>query len=147
MNSGIIFRIAHRFQQRFVEWVASFQLMLMGMVLLHPSDTFALSQTYVVMRKMASEEYWGLFLFYVGFFRIVGLIVNGARQDVTPWIRAIGAGVGFMVFGAIAYGFVAPWFIGLPPSLGIAIFPPLMAAELVSLFYSVKDAKAYRDGK
>lgn len=40
----------------------------------------------------------------VGLLRLVGLVINGGRKNVTPWIRAC---VGFLIFGGINYCFAS----------------------------------------
>lgn len=145
-SSGIFLRVAHRFRQRNIEWLAAVQIMGWGVVLLQDGDTFGASATYIQFAKMGTEDQWGYFMFFAGFGRLLGLIVNGARQDITPWIRAIGAILGFFIFGIISLGILTAWYNGQAPSTGFAIYPPAMVAELVSLYYSLKDAKAYRDG-
>lgn len=146
MAGGIVLRVAHRFQQRFVEWLAATQIMLAGVVLLDSADTFALSPTYSIFVQYASEDQWGLFLFGVGAMRLLGLLVNGARQDITPWIRAIGAVIGFFTFGFFNYAALTTWWTTATPGLGLAIYGPAMIAEVASFYYSLRDAKAYRDG-
>lgn len=146
MAGGIALRVAHRFQQRFVEWLAAVQIMLAGVVLLHVGDTFALSYTFQIFAKYASEDQWGLFLFGVGSIRLIGLIVNGARQDITPWIRAIGAVIGFFTFGFFNFASILAWWATSIPGLGLALYGPSMIAEVASFYYSLRDAKAYKDG-
>lgn len=143
---GIALRVAHRFQQRFVEWLAAVQIMLAGVVLLHEGDTFAFSDISNTFSKYATEDQWGLFLFGVGAIRLLGLIVNGARQDITPWIRAIGAVIGFFTFGFFNFACFSAWWATATPSLGLAIYGPSMVAEIASFYYSLRDAKAYKDG-
>lgn len=143
--AGIAVRIAHRAQQRLVEWTASFQIMIYGIILLQRGDTYD-SYGYS-FSSLAQENTWGIVLFLIGSARVCGLIVNGARQDITPWIRAIGAFVGFFVFVSLSMSLVAPWIAGNAPAVGLAMFIPASVAELAAIYYSVQDAKAYRDGR
>lgn len=143
---GIIVRVAHRAQQRLVEWTASFQIMGYGILLLQNGDTFS-NFNYILFRSIAQEDTWGVAMFLIGSARVCGLIINGARQDITPWIRAIGAFVGFFVFLILSMSLIAPWLAGNPPAAGLAMFVPAAVAELAAIYYSVQDAKAYRDGR
>lgn len=142
----MVVRIAHRFQQRFHEWVAAVQIMLWGVVLLLPGSTFDYGP-YMDFGRMASENSWGFFMLFIGLARIGGLIVNGARQDITPWIRATGAVFGFLIFGVLSLKMAVPVFRGYAIPAELAIYPPMAIAELVAFFYSLRDAKAYRDGR
>lgn len=146
-STGIFLRVAHRFRQRNIEWLAACQIAGWGAVLLRDGDTFGSSPTYVQLAEMGTEDHWGYFMLFAGVGRLLGLVVNGARQDVTPWIRAVGAIFGFFIFGIISMGVITAWYNGSAPSTGFAIYPPAMVAELVALYYSLKDAKAYRDGR
>lgn len=140
-------RVVHRAQQRFVEWLAGFQTFFIGLILLNDADTFSNSANLQFFRSIASEDAWGLFLLLVGAIRVIGLIINGARQEITPWIRAIGAFIGFMVFFGLSFGlFVGWWFQGNPPAMSLGMFGPAAFAELAAIIYSLRDAKAYRDG-
>lgn len=145
---GVVIRIVHRAQTRLVEWLAGFQMMFMGLVLFHPSNTFSNSPNFQVFRETASEDTWAVFLFLVGFVRVGGLLVNGARQDITPTIRALGAFVGFFVFFGMFFGFTATVLVNhSAPPIILAMLGPSAVAELAAIVYSVRDAKAYRDGQ
>lgn len=146
-RGGIVLRVVHRAQQRFVEWLAGFQTMLLGLIFMHDGDTFATSRNFQFFQRIASEDKWAIALFLLGAIRVAGLIVNGARQDITPWIRAAGAFVGFMIFFGFTYGFALSWLsTNGPPAIGMAMFGPAAVAELAAIIYSVRDAKAYRNG-
>lgn len=147
-SGGIVIRIVHRAQTRLVEWLAAFQMMFMGLVLFHPSDTFSNSPNFQVFRETASEDTWAVFLFMVGFVRLGGLLVNGSRQDITPTIRALGAFVGFFIFFGMFFGFTATVIVAnTAPPIILAMLGPSAVAELAAIVYSVRDAKAYRDGQ
>lgn len=147
-HGGVVIRIVHRAQTRLVEWLAGFQTMFLGLVLFHPGDTFGTSPSFQLFRSIASEDHWAVFLFLLGVVRIGGLIVNGSRQEITPTIRALGAIVGFFVFFGFTFGFAASYFINdIAPTTGLAMYGPAAVAELAAIVYSMRDAKAYRDGK
>ena len=97
---------------------------------------------------MMSEESWAVALFVVGFCRLVGLIVNGSMEAVTPWIRVVGAIFGFSVFSIIATSMlVSKYYLGAPPSTGLAVYIPAACAEVAAMYLAVIDAKVHRDGK
>ena len=83
---GVWIRIQHRFGPRMMEWFMAAHMMLFGCILLLPVQTFN-QPTWVVFRSIFhSEDLLGWIMFFVGILRIVGLIVNGARKNVTPQI-------------------------------------------------------------
>jgi hypothetical protein len=84
------------------------------------------------------EDILGALFIAIGAMRLGGLIVNGARKEVTPWIRAVSASVGFLVylFGAINFGLIHIWSLSL--WMGAAV------AELVNIYRATHDAKLSR---
>src|SRR4051812_40668007 len=49
-------------------------------------------------RHLRDEAVVGWLMVGLGFLRIGGLIVNGARKNVTPWIRSVSASLGCCLF-------------------------------------------------
>ena len=144
----MVLRISHKFRQRLVEWLGSFQIMLLGWILMDPADSFSASTSFTWMAQMMNEESWAVALFVVGFCRLVGLIVNGSIEAVTPWIRVVGAIFGFSVFSIIATSMlVSKYYLGTPPSTGLAVYIPAACAEIAAMYLAVIDARVYRDGK
>ncbi len=50
--------------------------LLWGIILLDPSDTFGSASTYSIMRGLASENTWGVFMLLYGFTHIVAALFN-----------------------------------------------------------------------
>lgn len=129
-------RIAHAFRQRRTEWVAAVQCTLWGVVLLAPVDTFD-GAAFVVFRRIMPEEVWGALLLFVGAVRLAGLIINGARKRITPWMRLAGAFVGCGVFTMISLCFASSGVI----SVWIAAWPVLAVVELMNISDTARDAR------
>lgn len=144
----MVLRISHKFRQRLVEWLGSFQIMLLGWILMDPADSFSASTSFLWMSQIMTEESWSITFFFVGFCRLIGLIVNGSMEAVTPWIRVVGAMFGFSVFSIIATSMlVSKYYLGAPPSTGLAVYIPAACAEIAAMYLAVIDARVYRDGK
>lgn len=129
-------RIQHKFRQRRTEWVAGVQCLLWGVVLLLPMETFA-SPAFRVFNQIMPEIWWGAALMLIGSVRLGGLIVNGARRRVTPWLRLISALLGFGVFTAISLCFASSGLI----STWIAAWPVAMVVELMNIHDTARDAR------
>lgn len=144
----MVLRVQHKFRQRNIEWMASIEMALLGFILLHPEDTFSSSRVYDSMAAWMPELLWGWFLLFVGVGGLVGLVINGSMESVTPWIRVCRAIVGCIVFSMIAVSMLVAWLIlGHPPPIGIAMFAPACGFELAAIYYAMKDARIYRNGR
>jgi len=128
-------RIQHRFGPRQMEWFMATITSLWGAVLLLPIDTFG-GRAWVVFSALAPEPVWGAIMFMLGVARIGGLVVNGARADVTPWIRVVSAGLGFLIWIGISFGFLLTGVI----STWLAVYPTFAVAELVNIYRAAHDA-------
>lgn len=129
-------RIAHAFRQRRTEWVAAIQCALWGVVLLAPANTFD-GAAFSVFRSILAEELWGALLLLAGAVRLVGLIINGARKKITPWMRLGGAFVGWGIFTMISLCFASSGVI----STWIAAWPVLAVVELMNISDTARDAR------
>lgn len=132
---GIYVRIRHRFGPRLSEWYVAVVTFLWGVVLLLPADTFA-GPSWVIFRSIMAESSWGILLMVLGALRIGGLIVNGARKNVTPWIRVVSAGGGFLIWSGVSLGFGLSGVI----STGLAVYPAIAILELFNIHRAAHDA-------
>lgn len=128
-------RIKHRFGPRLMEWFIAWMTACWGGVLLLPADTFA-GPAYAIFLAVAPEWWWGAAMLLLGAARIGALIVNGSRKDITPWIRVVSAGCGFMVWVGITTSFALTGVI----STWIAIYPSLAVAEIINVVRAARDA-------
>lgn len=136
MEPTFSLRIQLKFRQRRTEWVAGFQCLLFGAILLMPMETFA-SPSFRVFSELLPEIWWGAALVMIGAVRLGGLIVNGARRRITPWLRLVSALLGFGVFTAISLCFASSGTI----STWIAAWPVLMVVELMNIHDTARDAR------
>jgi hypothetical protein len=136
---NIYVRIKTRFGLRLSEWMIAVQTLLFGIILLLPYDTFDASPVYSYARHIVSENVLGGVMVFFGVLRLVGLFVNGARQDVTPWIRVASAGVGFTVYTFLAWSFLLS---GIP-SGWLAFCVPIAVVEVVNVYRAAHDAGEY----
>lgn len=132
---GIWTRIQHRFRTRLTEWLLALITALWGVVILLPGGAFNEPAFSGFRSVFGSEDYLGAGMLVLGLMRIAGLIVNGARQNVTPHIRMLSAACGCLIFFGISYcymlsGIVSTW---------LAIYPPFVLVELVNAYRAAHD--------
>jgi len=131
---SVYLRIRHRFGPRLSEWAIATVITLWGVVLLLPADTME-GPSWVVFRELLPEHVWGALMISLGLLRLGGLIVNGARRTITPWIRMVSACVGVVLFIGISAGF------GLSGVIGtwIAVYPTFVVVELFNIHRAAHD--------
>ena len=137
---GLWIRIQHRFGARLSEWFVATVTLLWGAVLLLPADTFA-GPSWTIFRAIMGEAEWGVVMVLLGLLRLGGLVVNGARKTVTPWIRVVSAGTGFVLWLGISLGFGLSGVI----STGLAIYPAIAVLELFNIHRAAHDVGASSD--
>lgn len=145
---GIWIRVKHRFGPRMTEWFLAGHMLIFGYVLLLPSQTFnqpafqAFRQLVPSFGWLSSEDFLGWIMLLVGLLRIIGLVINGARKNVTPQIRQFSAGVGCLIWSGICYGFASSDVV----STWLAIYPLFFVGELVNINRAARDQGEARNG-
>ncbi|NSL22037.1 hypothetical protein [Agrobacterium tumefaciens] len=142
-GTGMWVRIQHRFGPRMMEWFMAGHLIAFGWVLLLPSQTFNQPAFMGFNEIVPSEDFLGWIMFVVGCLRIIGLVINGARKNVTPQIRQFSAAAGCMIWSGIAYAFASSGVI----STWIAIYPLFAIGELINIHRAAHDQGEARNGK
>lgn len=138
---GIWIRVKHRFGPRMMEWFMAGHLIMFGSVLLLPSETFN-QPAFQAFRNFVTEDFLGWAMLLIGCLRIIGLVINGARKNVTPQIRQFSAGVGCLIWSIICYGFASSDIV----STWIAIYPLFAIGELVNINRAARDQGEARNG-
>lgn len=139
---GIWIRIQHRFGPRMMEWFMAGHMILFGFVLLMPTQTFNQPAWKVLREFFPSEDILGWIMFWAGILRIIGLIINGARKNVTPQIRQVSAAIGCIIWAGITFGFYSSDVV----STWLAIYPLFAVGELVNIHRAAHDEGEIRNG-
>ncbi|MGN7292352.1 hypothetical protein [Rhizobium sp. SAFR-030] len=143
IGPGIWIRMQHRFGPRMTEWFLAGHTALWGFVLIYSDDIFN-QPAWAGFRDIFGDSlFLGYVMMMLGFLRIGGLIVNGARKDVTPVIRQFSAGVGFFIWCLISYGYASSGVI----STWLAIYPLFAVGELVNINRAAHDQGEARNGR
>lgn len=135
LGPGIWIRIQHRFRTRMTEWMLAVITAVWGVVVLLPGEAFSQPDFAGFRDIFGNESVLGGGMVILGVSRILGLIVNGARKNVTPHIRMFSAACGCVIFFGICYckalsGVAGDW---------LAIYPIFVVCELVNAYRAAHD--------
>ncbi|MDW5315028.1 hypothetical protein [Rhizobium sp. PL01] len=140
---GIWIRVKHRFGPRMMEWFMALHTIGWGYVLLLPEELFIQPAWAGFRGLFINEIAMGWIMTGLGVLRLLGLIINGARKDVTPLIRQVSAGVGCLIWAGITYCYASSGVV----STWLAIYPLFAVGELVNIHRAAHDQGETRNGK
>lgn len=126
---------AKRFRVRSLEWFLALAMLLVGLELLRPTDTFDLLP-YIYLRRLATETAWAWTCTAIGTARLLLLAINGALPRGSPHLRAALSATSMLVWGSLAAGYAAARF----PTLMLAFTIPATAFEFVNIYRAGGDA-------
>lgn len=93
------------------------------------------------LARFIDPSFLSIFFGVFGATRLAALCANGMWPYYGPWIRALGALAGALVFGnmgaALYQGSV---FNNVPPSLGLPVYTVLVLFELLSMYIALVSA-------
>lgn len=125
-------RVRQRFRLRSVEWEHSIIMLVWGtIVLLNPS----VFQGPSFVAFVGGSRLWGWLMLAGGVGRILALGINGYMARPTALVRALGAVMGIVAFGAISFGLLFSW----TWSTGLAPYPIIAVFGLFALSWSIFD--------
>jgi len=131
---GLWIRVQTRFGPRQTEWLMAAITLGWGAVLLLPVESMSTS-AWDIMKSLLPEFMWGLIFFILGMARLIGLVINGSRREITPWIRVVSAGIGFLLWIGISTGFALSGVI----STWLATYPLYAVAEIANIIRAGND--------
>jgi hypothetical protein len=132
--------ISATFLERLAEWTFAAILTSWGLMLLRPEDSFGLSVSQATLARIASEEAWGYYCLTVGGSRLAALFINGWVVPHTYFVRSATSFLSLLAWLTISLGLMASG----TASTGLAIYPWIFLAELICLYRTGRDYKAYR---
>lgn len=141
-GTGIWIRIRHRFGTRMTEWLMAMHTICLGYVLLLPGRTFDQPAWTGFRELFRDEDVLGWSMVLLGLVRLGGLVINGARADVTPHIRQASAGIGCLIWVGISYCYASSGVI----DAWLAIYPLFAVGELVNINRAAHDQGEARNG-
>jgi hypothetical protein len=154
MNEGAILQQQSTFQQlvlkygthfniRLGEWLASFVLVSLSILMFVATQMFARSPAYFAgMTEFGGQVYWGIILALIGWARILALWING-RKTITPYVRTILSFLSCFVWWQLTISL----FLSGVPGLAWAFVPWLLTLDMYNVFRSSADAREVYDNK
>ena len=134
---AVLLHVGYKFRLRRTEWIAAAQCFIWGFILALPFATFDNGAAYRVLASWAPEWVFAVIMLIAGTLRLAGLVINGARRRVTPWMRLAGALIGCGLFTAISLGFAASGVVGT----WIAAWPVVAVVEFFNNYDTTRDAR------
>lgn len=136
MQVAIRSHIRVAFMGRLSEWAFAAMLLLWGVVLAMPAETFD-GRAFVAFRELFDETTLGFLLVAGGAVRLAVLSVNGIWRPLY-YVRAWMALSSTVIWAAITIGFASSGTFGT----WIAIYPVLLVFEALNVMRAMSDAAA-----
>lgn len=124
------------FPFRALEWLLAVFMIGWGLILLHPSYDFTLSNTWASLFVHVSPKLFGSACLAVGLIRFAALLINGLWWR-TPFARLVTTFAANLLWVCIVFGLVASDTL----NTGWAIYPACVVAELYNAFRSADDSR------
>lgn len=137
VDHAIVLHYGYKARLRRTEWLCGAVCFIAGFVLLAPGSLFDNGAAYSFIRTVISEELLGVITIFAGALRLAGLIINGARRTITPWMRLGGAVLGAGIFTALSMGFLASGVVGLW-TIGVPVYATV---EYLNIWDTTRDAR------
>lgn len=127
-----------QFGIRWAEWLMSCWLVCVGWVILLPDQLYqSHPDMYTLAAQIVDEQVLGTVVLFMGCFRLSGLIVNGLRRRITPWIRWCGSVFGFFVGLFLLYNYALSNVYGL----WVVMVGGWCIIEVVNVYRTIYDAQ------
>ena len=125
---------------RLSDWGLGAILLLFGIILLSPYNTFSTSRVYDMMAGIAPEDVWGLVCLLIGGGRLAVLLINGLWRR-SPHLRAAAAVLSCCIWTLVALSLLDAGTF----STGLAAYPVFVCMDLFSAYRAAVDARVSDD--
>lgn len=127
------------------EWACATVLTWWAIALLTPGNTFDISPTYVGLRRIASEHFWGLTCASIGGLRLAALTANGTFKGhwysrYSPYVRAITAYLTAMIFLTVVIGILTGPTSIWPLTTALGTYATLAWLDIATAFGTAKES-------
>ena len=136
----MVVKLSKSFPIRVTEWLLAGIMLSWSIACwnLRPADWH--SPLYAGLTRIADNDTWAFFAFWIGVIRLAALTINGAWRP-SPHLRAAGAFLACFMWLQIALGI----FTSAVSSVSIAIYPWLLLADIYNVFRASHDARLSDD--
>lgn len=131
----MIVKLSKSFPIRVMEWLLAGIMLSWSIVCwnLRPDEWWA--PLYSGLARLADQNTWAFFAFWIGATRLVALMINGAWRP-SPYLRAAGAFLSCFMWLQITIGLLVTDF----RTTGLAVYPWLLLADIYNVFRASNDA-------
>jgi hypothetical protein len=129
------------FYPRLSEWFAAGVLLMIGWVLLNNTDLMQTTLPFEVktsLLRIMSQSSWSVAFLFLGFARVVVLMINGAIRK-SPWLRAIAASLSCFMWLAM---FASFWSV---QGIGMVLAGGYLGMDFVNIIRAMRDARQVDD--
>lgn len=124
-------RVVYR-RSRALDWMCAAMILVWGLTLALPGQSFSLSALQRVMHGEFSEDFWATVLILLGLMRVAALLINGHMPRGSPVLRLISAFIGVLVWSYFLELFVELWVATGIIATGCGVSAVLVGADLFS---------------
>lgn len=136
----MIVKLTKTFPIRITEWLLAGIMLTWAIVCWNLDSSEWSSPVYVGLTRIAHQDTWAFYAFWIGVVRIAALTINGAWRP-SPHFRAAGAFLACFMWLQISLGML----VADIHVLGIAIYPWLLLADTYNVFRASYDARVSDD--
>lgn len=136
----IIVKLTKTFPIRVTEWLLAGIMLSWSIVAWELSPSEWASPIYSGLSRIADQNTWAFFAFWIAVIRLASLTINGAWRP-SPHLRAAGAFLACFMWLQISLGMM----VSDIRVMGIAIYPWLLLADIYNVFRASHDARVSDD--
>lgn len=132
----MIVKLSKTFPIRVTEWLLAGIMLSWSVACWNLSSADWHSPIYSGMARIAEQNTWAFYAFWIGIIRLAALTINGAWRP-SPHFRAAGAFLACFMWLQISLGLM----VSDIRVTGIAVFPWLLLADIYNVFRASHDAR------
>jgi hypothetical protein len=136
----MIVKLTKTFPIRVTEWLLAGIMLSWSIACWHLRPIDWANPLYSGLSRLADQNTWAFFAFWIGLGRIMALTINGAWRP-SPHLRAAGAFLACFMWLQISLGMLSADL----RATGVAIYPWLLLADIYNVFRASHDARASDD--
>jgi hypothetical protein len=138
--SMMIVKLTKTFPIRVTEWLLAGIMLSWSIVCWNLSPAAWSALSYSGLSRLAQQDTWAFFAFWIAVVRLSALTINGAWRP-SPHLRATGAFLACFMWAQISLGLLT----SEVSSMGLAVYPWLLLADIYNVFRASHDARLSDD--
>ena len=138
--SMMIVKLTKTFPVRITEWLLACIMVSWSIACWHLEGTDWQQPIYSGLARIANQNTWAFYAFWIAVVRLLALTINGAWRP-SPHLRAAGAFLACFMWLQISLGM----FVSEIRVTGLAVYPWLLLADIYNVFRASHDARLSDD--